>query len=209
MRRELLTGLLVLLLGVAAVAKGKKLPVPEIVLRAETVMVMIDPEAGVSLTNPGENRDARQAVEQALRQWGRFRVVMYTNASNPPDLVIVIRKGGSKTTIGGIDPNDRGPTIDGTSDDTVTIGTGRRPASGPPSSPRIRSEMAPPEDTFAVYMGSRDGMPLGAPVWRYAAKNALSPPLVPAVKEFQKTIEAAEKQLAAEKNKKEQERKKP
>src|SRR5512144_1717883 len=103
----------VLLLALPAAAKRKRAILPGEVLRAETVHVMIAPEAGMSVVNPGENRTARAAVEHALRQWGRFKVLLYQGGAQPPDLILVIRKGGTKTTIAAPDPNDRPGTIGG------------------------------------------------------------------------------------------------
>jgi hypothetical protein len=55
-------------------------------------------------------------------------------------------------------------------------------------------EAGPPDDMLVVYDGSIS-LPLDRPpVWRYTAKNALRSPDVPAVAEFRKIIEAAEKQ---------------
>ncbi len=47
---------------------------------------------------------------------------------------------------------------------------------------------------FAVYEGRVGLHPDRPPVWHYYAKNALRSPDVPAVAEFRKIIEAAEKQ---------------
>ena len=77
MRARALIVAIVLLPLLLTVAKSKKATLPDEVLRAETVHVMITPDSGMSVTNPGENRDARDAVEEALRKWGHFRVVTF------------------------------------------------------------------------------------------------------------------------------------
>jgi hypothetical protein len=49
------------------------------------------------------------------------------------------------------------------------------------------------DDSFLVYQG-RTEAPLDAPpAWRYEEKNGLKPHTVPAVDEFRKAVEAAEK----------------
>ncbi len=59
-----------------ALAKDKKkAPLPEDVLRAHTVLVIVDPSAGVDLQDPNANRLARTDVEQALMKWGRLMPV--------------------------------------------------------------------------------------------------------------------------------------
>ena len=47
---------------------------------------------------------------------------------------------------------------------------------------------------FTVYEGRLDGPLDRAPAWRYVNKDALRSPNVPAVAEFRKIIEEAEKQ---------------
>ena len=57
-------------------AKDKKKQVlPNYVLKAQTVAVVIRPEAGEPLTSPAANRTAQVNVMNALAKWGRFRVV--------------------------------------------------------------------------------------------------------------------------------------
>jgi len=57
-------------------AKNKKKQVlPDYVLRAQTVLVVIHPDPGEPVTDPLANRTARDNVEKALMKWGRFRLV--------------------------------------------------------------------------------------------------------------------------------------
>jgi hypothetical protein len=82
---------LVLLLLPSLVNAGKKKQVlPDYVLNAHTVLVVIYPDAGEPVTNPTANRTAQDNVETALMKWGRFNVVMSTQTA---DLVIAVRKG--------------------------------------------------------------------------------------------------------------------
>ena len=67
---------IVLLVVPLAPAKNKKKQVlPNYVLKAQTVAVVIRPYAGEPVTNPTANRTAEDNVERALTQWGRFRLV--------------------------------------------------------------------------------------------------------------------------------------
>ena len=174
----------------------KKILLPADVLQARTVRVLVDPDAGVSMTDPGGNQAAREDVEKALMKWGRFTPVM---EGTPADLVITVRKGNGKMvnpTVGGLSTNNRPAVLEG-GDGNLRIGVqhGRAPmggdiGTGRGPAPTPRTEVGPVEDTFAVYRTSTES----APVWRYVAKGALRPPNVPAVGEFRKLIEETEKQ---------------
>jgi len=193
--------LLAALLALPANAKDKKKPtVPEYVLRATTVLVVVNPEAGEPLNQPMANATARDNVEKALMEWGRFRVVMDGAES---DLVIAVRTGSGKmmqpTIKGG--PIDNRAGVGQSTDSTIRIGgqQGHPPPltdpgiDGPQSGPRVSNEVGPSEDMFEVYRGGVQ-TPLDAPaVWRYIAKDCLRPPKVSAVEEFRKAIVDAEK----------------
>jgi hypothetical protein len=103
---------LLLMCCVAAAGRDKKkILLPADVLQAQTVLVVIDPDAGMPLDAPNANRTAQQAVENALMNWGRFRLVPEVSTA---DLVIVIRKGNGKIaqpTIGGLPTNSRPVTL--------------------------------------------------------------------------------------------------
>ena len=189
------------LLALPAGAKDKKKPtLPEYVLRATTVLVVINPEAGEPLENPAANSIARDNVEKALLEWGRFHPVMDGAES---DLIIAVRTGSGKmmqpTIKGG--PIDNRAGVGQSTDSTVRIGgqQGHPPPlsdpgmGGPQNGPRMSNEVGPSEDTFEVYRGGLQN-PLDAPpVWRYIAKDCLRAPKVAAVEEFRKLIAEAEK----------------
>src|SRR5271156_760042 len=88
----------------SALASGKdkkKAILPADVLKARTVLVVVDPSAGVDVRDPNANRIARADVEKALDQWGRFTLVQEGSTA---DLIITVRKGDGKLiqpTIGG------------------------------------------------------------------------------------------------------------
>ena len=65
--RKLLAVTTILLCSALAPAKDKKKTIlPADVLRARTVLVIVDPTAGVDARNPNANRAARAEVEKAL-----------------------------------------------------------------------------------------------------------------------------------------------
>lgn len=194
---------LVLLCATFAAGKDKKkIILPDDVLQARTVLVVIDPDAGMSIDAPNANMTARDDVERALMKWGRFELV--TDVSTA-DLVITVRKGSGKMaepTIGGIPQNDR-PVIFQPTDSGGRVGgsRGTPPAPGDPTAsqyphPRPQIEGGAPDDMFVLYRGKREDATGYPPVWRYSAKDALRSPSVPAVEEFKKLITAAEKQKA-------------
>src|SRR5215475_630265 len=120
-RIRLVAAILVLSTSLAFAGDDKKPVLPVYVLRAETVFVLIDPDAGTSPSSPMANQQARDDVEKALMKWGRFRMAM--NAEDA-DLIVVVRKGSGKSvqpTIGGLPTNDR-PVILQPRDDGIRVG---------------------------------------------------------------------------------------
>jgi hypothetical protein len=119
--RLLLTGVL-LLTALAASADKKKNLLPATVLKARTVLVLIDPDAGISVSHPAANKTARDDVEKAIMKWGRLLPVL--DGQNP-DLVIVVRKGQGKLvepTIGDV-PNDNDrPVVFEPTDNGIRVG---------------------------------------------------------------------------------------
>jgi hypothetical protein len=96
----LFAGIVVLSSCLAAKKKEKQVP-PDAVLRAQTVFVMIDPDAKEPLAEPNANLKAQKAVEEALMKWGKFRLALDTGTA---DIVISVQKGNRK---GGIANNQR------------------------------------------------------------------------------------------------------
>jgi hypothetical protein len=185
---------------IAAPKDKKKDVLPASVLRARTVLVLIDPETGVSMTDPGGNNTARDEVEKALLKWGRFSLVLDGESS---DLVIVVRKGHGKhvePTIGGVPNGNDRPVVLQPTDNGVHIGvqqghpTDATPRTQTDTTPHTQVEMGPAEDLFAVYEGGKESVLDYPPVWRYIKKDALHSPDVPAVEEFRKAIAETEKQ---------------
>jgi hypothetical protein len=193
-----------LILCLSAAGKDKKkILLPNDILEARTVLVVIDPDAGVDIEAPNANREALQDVERAFMNWGRFSMAVDVSTA---DLVVSVRKGNGKIaqpTIGGVPSNNR-PVIFEPTDSGGRIGghSGTPPQSGDPTNsqspnPHQQVEVGPAQDMFVVYRGKRDN-PLEAPsVWRYTSNGALRSPDVPAVDAFRKLILAAEKQRDA------------
>ena len=209
--RKLLAVIAIILCSALASAK-KKAILPADILRARTVLVIVDPTAGVDVRDPNANRAARADVEKALDQWGRFSLVQEGLTA---DLVITVRKGNGKLlqpTIGGTPINGTPPVSGGTTSSPTqsTTRAGVRWGSGipndpsnagtQPSTPEPQIETGSPQDMFVVYRGSTDPnwSPLDTPsVWRYSGKDALESPSVPAVEAFRKLIAESEKELGS------------
>src|SRR5215467_2037026 len=85
-RLRVVLPLVVLCTSLALDGKDKQL-LPAYVLSAQTVLVLIDPDAGTPMNAPLANKTAQDDVEKALMKWGRLRPVMdgYT-----ADLVITV-----------------------------------------------------------------------------------------------------------------------
>ncbi len=189
----------VLFVPFAPAKSKKKQLLPDYVLNAQTVLVVIDPGAGEPVTDPSANRTAQENVERALRKWGRLRLVM---DSQTADLVIAVRKGHTNGPTIHNSPTDNRPVILQPNDGDIRVGTqqGRppvlqNPGLGPPDTgPRVGNEVGPTEDSLAVYRGGVD-YPMDSPaVWRYMGKHALDGPKVKAVEQFQNAIDTSEKQ---------------
>ena len=214
--RVALVALLLSFISLAAIAK-KKPQVPNFVLNARTVCVIIDPDAGTSLSDPLGNKTAQDEVEKALMKWARFQLVQEPGRA---DLVIVIRKGANKPvdrTIGNLPTNDRPVTVQQT-DNAIRIGgqQGRAPGSPNQTMPQdTRTEQqtevgtAVADDSFIVYgpgaateesSGPDRTFPAGRGVgYRAMGKNVLKSPDITAVADFRKAIEETEKQQQQQK----------
>ena len=201
---------LALAAGIATAKKKEKVLLPDFVLKAETVVVLILPDTGEPMNDPFANRKAQEEVEKALMKWGRFRL---SQDASTADLVIAVRKGSDKIAnpvIKGGPVDTRPGTIE-TTDSQIRIGAQQGtppngPESGDPSSSDGRAapgmEVGSTDDRFEVF---RADIYTGhdAPVWRYVARDGLKPPSVTAVEQFRKAIEEAEK-AAAQKQKQQQ-----
>jgi hypothetical protein len=193
--------LLILSIPFLAFAKEKNKDngaLPDYVVQARTVQVVVNPDASDSLENPMANTAAREAVQNALQAWGRFTLVVEGGA----DLVIAVRAGTGKLVAPAL---ERGPTDTRIGDmhpgrGNIGIGAqqGRVPADSDPgvpvhTGPHIGKEIGRANDVFEVYRGRGSYSVNSSPMWRYTAKDALKAPSVPAVEQFRKAIDASEK----------------
>ncbi len=200
-RRSTVTVALLALASVVAIAEEKKSDSKtanlNLIQKAETVAVVIDPDASATIDNPSANRDAQNDVEQALTKWGRLRLTM--DARNA-DIVIAVRKGNSRAmtpTVSGGTVNDR-PVILQPSDSEIRIGgqhgtpppTKRDQTTYPqPDRPEMGTAVGASDDVFEVYLGKQEYPLDSAPLWKYSGKDALKAPKVKAVDAFRKALE--------------------
>ena len=201
MRRSLSILCTVALVASLASAKSKKKPtLPDYILKARTVFVVIAPDAGEPVTDPMANRTAQDNVEKAIMKWGRFELVPDVQTA---DLVIAVRKGHPPGATIQNSPADNRPVVIQSTEGNTRVGAqqGRPPGlSGPEwdpagQGPRITNEIGPTEDMFEVYMAGGIEYPLdGAPVWRCMGKDSLKAPRVEAVEQFRKAIDDSEQQ---------------
>jgi hypothetical protein len=209
-QRVALLAFLICSLSLSIAVAKKKPQVPDYILKAQTVCVIIDPDAGTSLNDPLANKTAQDDVEKAIMSWHRYSLVQEPGRA---DLVIVIRKGANKPvdrTIGNLPTNDRPVTVQQT-DNAIRIGGQQGRAPGSPNQtmpqdtrPEQQTEVgtAVAQDSFVVYgpgnmdMGHSAGSQMGDRNvgWRSMGKNILKSPEVPAVSDFRKAIEDTEKQ---------------
>jgi len=151
---------LLLLIPQANARNKKKQVLSEYVLRAQTVAVVIRPEAGEPLTSPNANRTAQNNVENAITKWGRFKVITNAEAA---DLIIAIRTGHANGPTIRNSPADR-RTNDQIGDIPDASQQGHSPGNSPdltnssPASttdrrPHISNEIGPSEDSFEVNRG--------------------------------------------------------
>ena len=168
---------LLLLFFVALSAAAKRSELPAELLKAKSVVVAVYPETGDTVASSfnrppiGEDLRVIREVENAIKTWGRWKVV---STRNEADLIIAVRKG----RIGTVGVEFPGNTEGGRNEVNVSASSG------------------PAEDIIAVYptgsvvdTGSRRH-PLDAPpLWRYVHSNALDAPFVPGIQQLRKEIE--------------------
>jgi hypothetical protein len=182
---------------IATAKDKKKILLPTDVLEARTVLVVVDPGAGIALDAPNANREALENVENALTHWGRFRLV---RSEYNADLVILVRKGNGKIaqpTIGGVPIDNRPVIVEPTTD--ASLEHPPMPGETRPRypNPHPQMEAGPSGDIFAVYRGKRENATDYPAVWRFNGEDGLRSPGVPAVDAFRKLIVEAETQRDA------------
>ena len=205
--------------GSTALAKKKeKAPLPELVVKAQSVAVLILPGTRESIADPVGNRRAQEDVEKAFMKWGRYQLMQEAFTA---DLVIGIRKGTgtvASPTVSGPIPDTRPGTIE-TTDNSISIGgqKGRPPggtqsgdASTSGTNGRATTEVqgGGAEDVIEVFLGGDGYRADSAPLWVCRKLDGLKPPTMSAVEQFRKAVEATEKTMA-QKEKQQQKQKNP
>ena len=198
----LMTLLAVCVVSVLADKKNKKV-LPESVLRAQTVCVVIQAGAREPMSDPNANLKAQREVEKAIMKWGRFQLAPDVETA---DLVIAVQKGTGKAaegTVGG-GPVDNVPVIgertDTETETTIRVGA-RQGTPSPPTQypepqtqrPSEGAQLGGSDDRMTVYQGGTKYPLDGAPIWNSSGKDVLRAPDVKAVEEFRKAVAEAEK----------------
>jgi hypothetical protein len=198
----------------------KKVYLPNFVLKAQTVMVVILPGAGEPLNDPDANRNAQANVEKAFMKWGRYQIV---HDASQADVLVGVRKGtgkmGNPTVSGG--PIDSSPATVETTDSDIhaSVQQGHLPdltqqptltgTETPSARPHAGVEVGPRDDTFNVFQGRRE-YPLDSPtVWRCTLKDGLNAPDVTAVEQFRKAVEESDKAAAQSQQQQQSQKKNP
>jgi len=207
----LVAGIVVLASCVVAKKKDKQV-LPDAVLKAQTVFVVIQPDAKEPLTEPNANLKAQKAVEEALMKWGKFRLALDTTTA---DIVISVEKGTGKPmspTISGGPVDSRPVDVEGDASQIRIMGQKGHPDTtsistndpNPNARAQTGTQAGGSEDVLRLFIGGAVEYPLDhAPVWMYSRKDALKGPEVAAVAELKKVFEESEK-VAAEREKQKQ-----
>jgi hypothetical protein len=210
--------------SVAGARKKEQTYLPDYVLKAKTVLVVILPDAGEPTDDLFANRRAQQEVEKAFMKWGRFQL---TQDAQLADLVIGVRKGTGKIvnpTVNGGPVDSRPGTVEAT-DDAIRVGVMKgRPSDvtqpgGPTGTngtggsttdkPHTGVEVGAEDDMFKVFQGKVQYPVDNAPVWKYPGKEGLKAPDMKAVTEFRKAVEESEKAAAQKKPQQQGQKKNP
>ena len=202
-RRLRLLALVIILSLSQSIAKDKtKNSLPDYVLKARTVVIVVAPESARPLTDPIQNRTVQEDVEKAFVQWGRLQPVYNVQSA---DLVVAVRKGTGRTvtpTVSDVPTDGRSVVLAPAGRGGVLVGgqqgppdLSNDPALGRPQTTQaqVGTEIRPADDTFEVYRGGVEYPLDSVPVWRYSGRGVLYSPNVPAVAHFREAIEKAEK----------------
>lgn len=185
-RMKAIAPLLLLALPLAAFAKSKKPDVSAVFANATYVYVE-SPDG--DLYRPGLDPGDRQAiadVQDALRDWNRYKL---TPQRNEAELIFVVRKGriASGRIAGGIgvpQPLPPGQTPHGNG----------QPGGGPgqPGSPGVEdgAEFGPQDDLLRVYMLDADHK-LTGPIWNRSQTDGLEAPRLLLFQQLKSAVEKA------------------
>lgn len=186
-----------LLMTVPALAKGKDKTLPQYILEAHTVAVIVTPGSDIDPEDPQANLIAQKDVEAALIKWGRLQPVSSTLGA---DLIIVVQRGHARSVdtalgdprqnqpagtypsnngggggAGAQPPNGRLPTMGGQD------GMGQRTPGQPTQSPvpQVPTEVGRTDDSFEVFDGRADRRMEGAPGGSTQDRKGFTPTMSP------------------------------
>ena len=177
MKRRYLLAMSCLLLSMVAAAKSKSLP--EIFRNAQ--FVRVEAYNGDAL-NPNVIPDDRRAifdVEQQLRDWHRYTIVLERDRA---DLILLVRKGRIASATGRVG---------------VNIGTQPRQRSqsqpeATPNDPAVTlggsAEAGPADDILEVYFLDPNGH-LEGPIWTHTLRDGLDAPAVPLFQQLKHAVD--------------------
>jgi hypothetical protein len=161
----------VAVLSVCALAQKRKTPnFPRLIVHATWVYVMAI-QGDAYAYDPRIDAQDRQsvfAVEDALKQWGRYKLVMHPDEA---DIVLVLRRGRIADLKGGI-------SIGGGSNRPLEPGT------------YTGLEGGTPDDTLLVMPGGPHPMD-SAPLWRRSQFDGLKAPALRLFRQFQREVDEA------------------
>lgn len=156
-----------------AVAKKKKSDLPMAVVAAQFVYVTSYHGDAYDPRTSAEERAAINKVADALRAWGKYRVVLQPEGA---DLMLIVKPGAiAESRVGvdvGTDPNYPGVAIG-----RPGIGVGQRTGVDMSSTP---------DDMLMVSLSPQDGADSAPIIWRRSARHGLwgnKPTLVEAFRE--------------------------
>jgi hypothetical protein len=135
------------------------------------------PTAAVDPHVSAEDREAVGNVQNAILQWGQYKLAARRSEA---DLLVFIRKGRLAGANGGV---------------RVHVGT-RNPAPGAPSqtdaaaAPLGGAEVGPDQDIFWVYSLDPDGK-LTGPIWQKTLKDGLDAPQLVLFEKFKGAVTAS------------------
>jgi len=190
MRRLLLLALVVSL-ALSSFAQKKKDPkreLPDQVLAAQYVYVtgwhgdIYDPRT------PAAERTAISRVQNAVRDWGRYKLVYHADEA---DLMMIVKPGHLGMVQGGIGLGD--PTI-GVGTPPPTDGTSRRSMG---TGLGVGGEVGSPDDYLMVSLFPRDDPQQASYAWRRSANNGFQGRKIPLLEEFKQAVSDSEKAKAA------------
>jgi len=183
MKRSLALLFAVFVLAAAALA-GDKSNLPRQILHARYVYVTdLQGRSDISPAMQTDDRHAVNEVQDALRHWGRYIVVLRPEEA---DIVIAMRSGRLIAARG-----TSGIPVGG-----VQIGypRGDVPNSPPPDRPGVGVGVdAGPSDDLLEVLDARQGVD-GVPLYRRLRSGGLNPPGVPLFRDFRNEVEKAAKE---------------